>query len=138
MLVELGLVEQRHQAVLEVLNDGATVLDVVRRYRVARQTVHDWLCRYAHGGLAGLADKTSRPLSWPHQRTPMDLGSFLKDRRERNRPVQGCSCSLASATHGIEDSGRSGGTYLEGAPEVGPPTRVVARSQWRPCRRPSR
>jgi hypothetical protein len=28
MLVELGLVEQRYQAVLEVLNDGATVVDV--------------------------------------------------------------------------------------------------------------
>jgi hypothetical protein len=31
MLVELGLVEQRYAAVLEVLNDGATVTDVVRR-----------------------------------------------------------------------------------------------------------
>ena len=28
MLVELGLVEQRYQAVLEVLNDGALVTDV--------------------------------------------------------------------------------------------------------------
>lgn len=32
MLVELGLVEQRYQAVLEVLNDGATMTDVARRY----------------------------------------------------------------------------------------------------------
>jgi transposase len=39
MLVELRLVEQRHQAVLEVL-DGATVTDVARRFGVARQTVH--------------------------------------------------------------------------------------------------
>ena len=31
MLVELGLVEQRYQAVLEVLNDGASVVDVARR-----------------------------------------------------------------------------------------------------------
>ncbi len=43
MLVELGLVEQRYQAVLEVLNDGATVTDVARRCGAARQTVHDWL-----------------------------------------------------------------------------------------------
>ena len=40
MLVELGLVEQRYQAVLEVLNDGATVTDVARRFGVTRQTVH--------------------------------------------------------------------------------------------------
>jgi len=39
MLVELRLVEQRSRAVLEVLNDGATVTDVARRYGVARQTV---------------------------------------------------------------------------------------------------
>ncbi len=67
MLVELGLVEQRYQAVLEVINDGATVTDVARRYGVARQTVHGWLTRYATAGLGGLADRTSRPLSCPHQ-----------------------------------------------------------------------
>ena len=44
MLVELGLVEQRYKAVLEVL-DGATVTDVARRNGVVRQTVHDWLRR---------------------------------------------------------------------------------------------
>jgi hypothetical protein len=37
MLVELDLVEQRYQAVLEVLNDGATVTDVARRYGCARR-----------------------------------------------------------------------------------------------------
>jgi transposase InsO family protein len=67
MLVELRLVEQRYQAVLEVLNDGATVTDVARRYGVARQTVHGWLRRYANEGLRGLVDHSSRPLSCPHQ-----------------------------------------------------------------------
>ena len=50
VLVELGLVEQRYKAVLEVSNDGATVTDVARRYGVGRQTVHTWLRRYADGG----------------------------------------------------------------------------------------
>ena len=40
MLVELRVVEQRYQAVLEVLNDGASVVEVARRSGVARQTVH--------------------------------------------------------------------------------------------------
>ena len=66
MLVELGLVEQRYKAVMEVL-DGATVTDVGRRNGVVRQTVHDWLRRYAAGGLAGLADGSSRPQSCPRQ-----------------------------------------------------------------------
>ena len=66
MLVELGVVEQRYQAVLEVLG-GATVTDVARRYGVARQTVHGWLRRYASQGLAGLVDRSSKPASCPHQ-----------------------------------------------------------------------
>lgn len=66
MLVELGVVEQRYQAVLEVVQ-GATVIDVARRYGVARQTVHVWLRRYADRGLAGLVDKSSKPDTCPHQ-----------------------------------------------------------------------
>ena len=58
MLVELGVVEQRYRAVLEVLA-GSSVTEVARRNGVARQTVHDWLRRYAGGGLAGLADRSS-------------------------------------------------------------------------------
>jgi transposase InsO family protein len=67
VLVELGVVEQRYRAVLEVLEDGVPVTEVARRYGVARQTVHEWLARYAGGGLAGLADRSSRPASCPHQ-----------------------------------------------------------------------
>src|SRR5207248_10631515 len=80
MLVELGLVEQRYQAVLEVLSDGATVTDVVRRYGVARQTVHEWLRKYAARGLGGLADRTSRPLSCPHQ-MPAKLEACIVEMR---------------------------------------------------------
>ncbi len=64
------MVEQRYQAVLEVLNEGASVTDVAGRYGVARQTVHGWLRNYAAGGLAGLAHQTSRLLSCRHQMAP--------------------------------------------------------------------
>lgn len=81
MLVELGLVEQRLSAVLEVLNDGATVTDVARRYGVGRQTVHRWLKAYAAQGLAGLADGSSRPLSCPHQMAPELEARIVEMRR---------------------------------------------------------
>lgn len=68
-LVELRLVEQRYKAVCEVL-DGATVTDVALRDGVVRQTVHDWLRRYAADGIAGLADRTSKPATCPHQMSP--------------------------------------------------------------------
>ncbi len=81
MLVELGLVEQRYQAVLEVLVDGAPVTDVARRYGVARQTVHDWLRKYAAEGLRGLADRSARPLSCPHQMGPAVEARVVEMRR---------------------------------------------------------
>jgi len=82
MLVELGLVEQRYQAVLAVLRDGVPVAEVARRNGVARQTVHAWLRRYAAKGLAGLADQSSRPLSCPHQMAPATEARVVALRRE--------------------------------------------------------
>jgi transposase InsO family protein len=71
MLVELAVVEQRYRAVLEVLEDGASVTEVARRFGVARQTLHQWLRRYAaDGGMANLADRSSRPSWCPHQMDP--------------------------------------------------------------------
>ena len=83
MLVELGVVEQRYRAVLEVLDEGVPVTVVARRYGVARQTVHQWLARYANeGGLAGLADRSSRPDSCPHQMPAVVEARILAVRRE--------------------------------------------------------
>jgi transposase-like protein len=67
VLAELGVVEQRYRAVLEVLEEGLPVTEVARRRGVARQRVHEWLAHYAAGGLGGLADRSSRPASCPHQ-----------------------------------------------------------------------
>ena len=80
MLVELGVVEQRYQAVLEVLG-GAAVTDVARRYGVARQTVHGWLRRFATDGLAGLVDRSSKPGSCPHQTSVEIEVRFVEMRR---------------------------------------------------------
>ena len=66
MLIELGVVEQRHKAVLEVAG-GLSVTEVALRYGVTRQTVHRWLRRYEAGGLEGLTDASSRPQGCPHQ-----------------------------------------------------------------------
>jgi transposase-like protein len=76
------VVEQRYRAVLEVLEEGLPVTEVVRRYGVARQTVHEWLSRYAGGGLAGLVDRSSRPASCPHQMPPEVEARIAGMRRE--------------------------------------------------------
>ena len=66
MLIELGVMQQRHEAVLEVMG-GLCVTEVALRYGVTRQTVHRWLRRYARYGIAGLASESTRPASCPHQ-----------------------------------------------------------------------
>ena len=83
MLVELGVVEQRHAAVLEVLRDGAEVKEVALRFGVSRQTVHRWLRRYASKGLAGLADQSPRPGSCPHQ-MPVEVEALVVGLRREN------------------------------------------------------
>ena len=84
MLVELKAVEQRYRAVIDVL-DGMSVTDVARRNGVSRQSVHTWLRRYADGGMAGLADKSSKPESCPHQMAPLIEARVVALRREHPR-----------------------------------------------------
>ena len=62
MLVELGLVEQRYRAVLEVLKSGSTVSDVARRYGVGRQTVHRGCGAMARGVWADWPIGASTPI----------------------------------------------------------------------------
>ena len=67
MLLELTVAEQRFNAVMEVLRDGLTVIEVADRYGVSRQAVHGWLRRWKAGGLDALADRSHRPNTCPHQ-----------------------------------------------------------------------
>lgn len=80
MLIELGVMEQRHEAVLEVMR-GACVTEVARRYGVTRQTLHRWLRRYARDGIAGLVSESTRPGSCPHQMRPEVEARIVEMRR---------------------------------------------------------
>ena len=82
LLWSWGWVEQRHKAILEVLG-GASVTEVAERYGVTRQTVHNWLKRYARAGLAGLVDRPSRPQNCPHQMAPEVVARVVELRRMR-------------------------------------------------------
>ena len=83
MLLELTVAEQRFNAVMEVLRDGLTVIEVADRYGVSRQTVQGWLGRYRTGGLDALADRSHRPNTCPHQ-MPADLEAYLCELRRRH------------------------------------------------------
>ena len=87
MLGELTVAEQRFNAVMEVVRDGLTVVEVAERYGVSRQAVHGWLRRYRTGGLDALADRSHRPNTCPHQ-MPADLEARLCELR-RHHPGWG-------------------------------------------------
>lgn len=65
-LVVLSKVEQRLDAVRAVLG-GASVTEVAAAAGVSRVSVHAWLRRYLVEGLPGLADRSHKPRSCPHQ-----------------------------------------------------------------------
>jgi transposase len=69
---EMSVVEQRYEAVRAVIAEGETVTDVAARFGVSRKTMHVWLARYEAGGLDGLADRSHRPRSCPHQMDAAD------------------------------------------------------------------
>ena len=54
---------------------------------VSRQTLHAWLARYEAEGLEGLADRSHRPVSCPHQ-MPAEVEAALLELR-RSRPYWG-------------------------------------------------
>ena len=84
MLVELGLVEQRYQAVSEVLVDGVTVTEVALRLGVSRQTVHAWLRRYGNGGIGDLANRNALDPNWPGSIGSTGSGSSCRTGQTRN------------------------------------------------------
>ena len=83
MLRELKVVEQRYQAVLQVL-DGISVTEVAERFGVARQTVHRWVARYRDSGIEGLADRSRAPKSHPW-RISAEVGAVICDLRGSHR-----------------------------------------------------
>ena len=84
MLRELAVSEQRYQAVLAVIADGCTVVEVAGRFGVSRQSVHAWLARYEAEGLAGLEDHSHRPRLSPAQ-MPADVEALVLELRREHR-----------------------------------------------------
>jgi len=84
VLVQLSVVEQRLDAVRAVLA-GATATEVAALIGVSRQSVHTWIARYLVEGMAGLADRSRRPASCPHQVSTMVEVQVAEMRREHPR-----------------------------------------------------
>ena len=67
MFMELSVMEQKYQAVLAVIRDGLSIVEVANRFGVSRQSVHSWLLRYEQEGMPGLTERSHRPQRCEHQ-----------------------------------------------------------------------
>jgi transposase InsO family protein len=83
-LVVLSKVEQRLDAVRAVLA-GASVTEVAAAVGVSRVSVHAWLHRYLVEGMPGLADRSHRPWSCPHQASDQVAVVVAEMRRKHPR-----------------------------------------------------
>jgi transposase InsO family protein len=70
--------------VQRVLEQGWPAAHAAAMAGVSRPTVYKWLARYRHEGLAGLEDRSSRPLRCP-RRTPAAVEAQVLDLRQRWR-----------------------------------------------------
>ncbi|WBC13425.1 IS481 family transposase [Micromonospora sp. WMMA1998] len=83
-LAELSVMEQRFHAVMECLG-GTPKTEVAARYGVSRQTIHNWLARYAAEGIKGLEDRSHRPHVCPHRVDPSTEALVCELRRDHPR-----------------------------------------------------
>jgi transposase len=82
MVKEISVMEQRYQAVLAVIANGRGVGEIAAQFGVSRQSVHSWLRRYEDHGLEGLANRSHRPKSSPHQMPAIVEAAVLELRRQ--------------------------------------------------------
>ena len=74
--------EQKYQAVLAVIRDGVSIVEVANRFGVSRQSVHSWLLRYEMEGMAGLVERSHRPQRCEHQMSSQTQVRILELRRQ--------------------------------------------------------
>jgi len=124
--------EQRYQAVLAVIAEGATVTEVGGRWGVSRQSVHSWLARYEADGLEGLSDRSHRPVSCPHQMGPAVEARVLELRRvHRSWGARRIVFELARL--GVDPVPSESGIYraLRRAGLIDPDRRRRRRESWK-------
>lgn len=77
--------EQRYQAVMEVLGAHVPVTEVAERYGVSRQAIHRWIRNYRSGGIGALLDQPKSPRSSPRRLDPVLEAAICEMRRNHRR-----------------------------------------------------
>lgn len=85
MLVELSMVEQRYQAVREVIDSGDPIIGNAVRSGVDPRVRLRWLTKYPNGGLETLATRSNKPATCPHHKDSVIEMQLVAWRRSHPR-----------------------------------------------------
>jgi transposase len=82
-LQECSLTPKGREAMVRSVAAGLSKVAAARRFNTTPKTVAKWVDRFRTGGVDGLRDRSSRPLSLPSQTAPATCAVVEALRRER-------------------------------------------------------
>ena len=115
----------REAMVRAVVDQGLTRAEAARRFHTSAKTVAKWVERFRAEGVAGLQDRSSRPLSLPSQtpRTTCDAVEILRRQRHTQAIARQLSLSGSTVSRILRQQGLSRLCAIEPA-EPRPPISV--------------
>ena len=82
--LERSIMSQREEFCRLALMPGSNVRELCRRFGIAPATAYKWLGRYRAEGVAGLVDRSRRPVRSPGRSSPAVEGRVLEVRAEHS------------------------------------------------------
>lgn len=76
--------EQRYAAVIEAISGNYPKIEIADRYNISRQVLDKWIKRFTDEGINGLCDRSSKPLSSPHE-TDQEIVDYILQINEKYR-----------------------------------------------------
>ena len=77
--------DQRMQFIVDYQRGLQSVTELAERFDISRKTAYKWIERHEAGGAAGLADRSRRPQSCPHETPQAIVDAVLEARRHHPR-----------------------------------------------------
>ena len=79
--LETSLMDQRMQFIVDHQRGLQSVTELADRFDISRKTAYKWIDRHEAAGATGLADRSRRPHSCPHETPQAIIDAVLEARR---------------------------------------------------------
>jgi transposase InsO family protein len=83
--LETSPMDQRKQFIADYHRGLQSVTELAEQFEISRKTAYKWIERHERAGVPGLADRSRRPQSCPHETPPRIVDAVLEARRHHPR-----------------------------------------------------